>query len=77
MADRKDIYEEAIIEQADGFAARNRENQRPLTGCGFAEGVAVLAGTIAGGFVVLVYELRAIRSAIEAARGSGDFGGPG
>jgi hypothetical protein len=77
MDDMKDRYEEAITEAADGFAAYHETNREPLTGAVFAKGVAVLAGTIAGGFVVLVYELRAVRAAIEATRGSGDFGGPG
>ena len=74
--DRKDEYQSAIVEETAAFRAGLMPGV-PMDTYAFAAGLDLLVGVIGGGVTVLVYELRAIRAAIEAARGSGDFGGPG
>lgn len=70
MSDRKTEYQEAVVEHVSDFTKAHKRDTKPMTGHTFATGVDVLAGVIVGGFTILVYELRAIRQAIEASRGS-------
>lgn len=64
--DRKQIYQEAVAQAVNAFTAAHENDTRPLNGHTFAVGIDVLSGVIAGGFTVLIYEIRALTEAVKA-----------
>lgn len=64
--DRKQVYQEAVEQEVAAFTAAHEYDTRPLTGHTFAVGIDVLSGVIAGGFTVLIYEIRALTEAVKA-----------